>query len=115
MVFISDVDSFTFLSLLWVVVGWKVFCSFVVGAWWMRVGKKYFWTPRVVEMKLKRLGVVEVERKISSTTTAVKSQALLTHEETLKILAYPISVSYLFIFRCYDSFQSSKLENVKKG
>jgi len=81
----------------------------------MRVGKKYFWTrveearlvelwrkgirdfkvlgkelgrtQRAIEMKLTRLGVVEVERKISSTTTAVKSRDLLTHEETLKILA----------------------------
>jgi hypothetical protein len=81
----------------------------------MRVGKKYFWTraeearlvelwrkgirdfqvlgkelgrtPRAIEMKLQRLGVVEVGRKISSTTTAVKSRDLFTHEETLKILA----------------------------
>ena len=97
------------------VVGWKVFCSFVVAGWGMGVGKKYFWTleeetrlvelwrrgirdfrvlgnelgrtPRAIEMKLTRLGVVEVERKISSTTTAVKSRALLTHEETLQLLA----------------------------
>ena len=81
----------------------------------MRVGTKYFWTraeearlvelwrtgirdfellgkelgrtSRAIEMKLTRLGVVEVERKISSTTTAVKSRDLLTHEETLKLLA----------------------------
>jgi len=38
-------------------------------------------------MKLTRLGVVEVGRKISSTTTAVKSRDLFTHEETIKILA----------------------------
>ena len=38
-------------------------------------------------MKLQRLGVVEVERKISSTTTAVTSRELLTHEEALKLLA----------------------------
>ena len=81
----------------------------------MRVGKKYFWrraeearlvelwrkgitdfemlgkelgrTQRAIEMKLTRLGVVEVERKFSSTTTAVKSRDLLTHEEVLKLLA----------------------------
>ena len=81
----------------------------------MRLGKKYFWTraeearlmelgrkgirdfavlgkelgrtSRAIEMKLQRLGVVEVGRKISSTTTAVKSRELLTHEETLKLLA----------------------------
>ena len=81
----------------------------------MRVGKKYFWTraeearlvelwrkgirdfgvlgkelgrtQRAIEMKLTRLGVVEVERKISSTTTAVTSRELLTHEEALKLLA----------------------------
>ena len=44
-------------------------------------------TSRAIEMKLQRLGVVEVGRKISSTTTAVTSRELLTHEETLKILA----------------------------
>jgi len=37
--------------------------------------------------RLRRLGVVEVGRKISSTTTAVKSRELLTHEEALKLLA----------------------------
>ena len=91
------------------------FCGFVVAGWGMGVGKKYFWmraeearlvelwrrgirdfkvlgkelgrTPRATEMKLQRLGVVEGERKISSTTTAVKSRDLFTHEETLKILA----------------------------
>ena len=81
----------------------------------MNVGKKYFWTraeearlvelwrkgirdfavlgkelgrtSRAIEMKLQRLGVVEVGRKISSTTTAVTSRELLTHEEALKLLA----------------------------
>jgi len=81
----------------------------------MRLGKKYFWTraeearlvelwrkgicdfqvlgkelgrtSRAIEMKLQRLGVVEVGRKISSTTTAVTSRELLTHEEALKLLA----------------------------
>ena len=81
----------------------------------MRLGTKYFWTraeearlvepwqkgirdfellgkelertPRAIEMKLKRLGVVDVGRKISYTTTAVKSRELLTHEETLRLFA----------------------------
>jgi len=51
------------------------------------LGKELGRTPRAIEMKLTRLGVVEVERKISSTTTAVTSRDLFTHEETLKILA----------------------------
>ena len=51
------------------------------------LGKELGRTPRAIEMKLTRLGVVEVDQKISSTTTAVKSRALLTHEETLKLLA----------------------------
>lgn len=45
-------------------------------------------TGSAVEMKLRRLGVVEVGRKIgSSTTTVVEGRELLTHEEALKILA----------------------------
>lgn len=80
----------------------------------MGVGKKYFWTreeearllelwrkgirdfevlgkemgrtPRAVEMKLKRLGVVVMNGRQRTTTTAIESRDLLTHEETLKIL-----------------------------
>jgi len=51
------------------------------------LGKELGRTSRAIEMKLQRLGVVEVGRKFSSTTTAVKSRDLFTHEETLKILA----------------------------
>ena len=51
------------------------------------LGKELGRTSRAIEMKLQRLGVVEVERKISSTTTAVTSRELLTHEEALKLLA----------------------------
>ncbi|MDH5780691.1 MAG: hypothetical protein OEZ29_08890 [Candidatus Bathyarchaeota archaeon] len=51
------------------------------------LGKELGRTPRAIEMKLQRLGVVEVGRKISSTTTAVTSRDLLTHEEALKLLA----------------------------
>jgi hypothetical protein len=43
--------------------------------------------PRAIEMKLTRLGVVEGERKISSTTTALKGRKLLTHKETSRLLA----------------------------
>ena len=42
MVSLGDVDSFTFLSPLWVVVGWKVVYGFVVSGYGMGVGKKYF-------------------------------------------------------------------------
>ena len=58
----------------------------VVELWRRRIhdfkmlGKELGWTSRAIEMKLQQLGVVEVERKISSTTTAVTSRALLTHE-----------------------------------
>ena len=51
------------------------------------LGKELGRTQRAIEMKLQRLGGVEVERKISSTTTAVTSRELLTHEEALKLLA----------------------------
>ena len=52
------------------------------------LGKELGRTSRAIEMKLqKRLGVVEVERKISSTTTAVKSRDQVKHEETLRLLA----------------------------
>ena len=130
---IGDVDSFTLLSPLWVVVGWKVFCGFVVGGWGMGVGKKCFqireeetrlvelWrsgihdfevlgkelgrTSRAIEMKLQRLGVVEVGRKNSSTTTAVTSRALLTHEETLRLLAGAS-------FYCYSKGQTSHERNL---
>ena len=51
------------------------------------LGKELGRTSRAIEMKLQRLGVVEVGRKISSTTTAVTSRELLTHEEALKLLA----------------------------
>ena len=44
-------------------------------------------TPRAIEMKLKRLGVVVMNGKQRTTTTAIKSRDLFTHEETLKILA----------------------------
>jgi len=47
-------------------------------------------TPRTIKLKLTRLGVVEVERKISSTTTAMKSKGPFAHKETLKILASAI-------------------------
>ena len=82
----------------------------------MGVGKKYFWTreeearllelwrkgirdfevlgkemgrtPRAIEMKLTRLGVVVMKQKMPrTTTTAIESRDLLTHEEALKILA----------------------------
>jgi hypothetical protein len=51
------------------------------------LGKEMVRTPRAIEMKLTRLGVVEVGRKISSTTTAIADRELLTHQETLKLLA----------------------------
>ena len=81
----------------------------------MGVGKKYFWTRqeearlvelwrkgitdfevlgremgrtrRAIEMKLKRLGVVVRQEFSRTTTTAIEGRDLLTHEETLKILA----------------------------
>ena len=82
----------------------------------MNVAKKYYWTreeeakllelwkkgirdphvlakeldrkPIAVEMKLRRLGVVVMKQKIPrTTTTAIESRDLFTHEETLKILA----------------------------
>jgi len=44
--------------------------------------------PRAIEMKLKRMGVVVVQQKIPrTTTTAIKSKGLWTHEQALKILA----------------------------
>ena len=44
--------------------------------------------PRSIEVKLKRLGVVVLKQKISrTTTTAIASKDILTHEEALKILA----------------------------
>jgi len=51
------------------------------------LGKELGRTSRAIEMKLRRLGVVEVGRKISSTTTAVKSRDQVKHEETLRLLA----------------------------
>lgn len=44
--------------------------------------------PRAIEMKLKRLGVVVLKQKNShTTTTAIASKDILTHEEAVKILA----------------------------
>lgn len=52
------------------------------------LAKEFDRTPRAIEMKLKRLGVVVVKQKFSrTTTTAIKTRNLLTHEEALKILA----------------------------
>jgi len=82
----------------------------------MSVGKKYFWTrkeearlmelwrkgirdfkvlgkelgrtPRAIKLKLTRLGVVVMKQKMPrTTTTAIEDRGLLTHEETLKLLA----------------------------
>jgi len=83
---------------------------------WVNMPKRYYWTraeearlldlwrkgihdfqvlseefgrkPRSIEVKLKRLGVVVLKQKISrTTTTAIASKDILTHEEALKILA----------------------------
>ena len=44
--------------------------------------------PRAIQLKLERLGVVVVQKKnLPTTTTAVPTPGLLTHEEALKILA----------------------------
>jgi len=69
------------------------------------LGKELGRTSRAIEMKLTRLGVVEVGRKISSTTTAVTSRALLTHEETLWLLAGAS-------FYCYSKGQTSHERNL---
>ncbi len=50
------------------------------------LAKEFDRTPRAIEMKLKRLGVVVVQKFSRTTTTAIKSKDLLTHEEALKIL-----------------------------
>lgn len=44
-------------------------------------------TPRAIEMKLKRRGVVVRHDFSRTTTTAIKSRGLLTHEATVRILA----------------------------
>ena len=69
------------------------------------LGKELGRTSRAIEMKLTRLGVVEVGRKISSTTTAVTSRELLTHEETLRLLAGAS-------FYCYSQGQTSYERNL---
>ena len=82
---------------------------------WVNMPKRYYWTraeearlldlwrkgihdfqvlseefgrkPRSIEVKLKRLGVVVLKQKISrTTTTAIASKDILTHEEAVKIL-----------------------------
>jgi hypothetical protein len=50
------------------------------------LAKEFDRTSRAIEMKLKRLGVVVVTKVSRTTTTAIKSKNLLTHEEALKIL-----------------------------
>jgi hypothetical protein len=52
------------------------------------LGKELGRKPRAIEMKLKRLGVVVVKQPVQrTTTTAIKSKGLLTHEQALKVLA----------------------------
>ena len=52
------------------------------------LGKELGRTPRAIEMKLKRLGVVVEKQPVQrTTTTAIKSKGLLTHEQALKVLA----------------------------
>lgn len=42
-------------------------------------------TPRAIEIKLRRLGVVVEKRAaLRTTTTEVKSKSLLSHEQALK-------------------------------
>jgi len=52
------------------------------------LGKEMDRTPRAIKLKLTRLGVVVMKQKMPrTTTTAIKDRELLTHEETLKLLA----------------------------
>jgi hypothetical protein len=52
------------------------------------LGKEMGRTPRAIKLKLTRLGVVVLKQKMPrTTTTAIKDRELLTHEETLKLLA----------------------------
>ena len=52
------------------------------------LGKEMDRTPRAIKLKLTRLGVVVLKQKMPrTTTTAIKDRELLTHEETLKLLA----------------------------
>jgi hypothetical protein len=52
------------------------------------LGKELGRTTRAIEMKLKRLGVVVEKQPVQrTTTTAIKSKGLLTHEQALKVLA----------------------------
>jgi len=51
------------------------------------LGKELGRKPLGVLRKLERMGVVVGKRKFQKTTTTVESKGLLTHEETLKLLA----------------------------
>jgi hypothetical protein len=56
------------------------------------LGKEPGRPPRGVKQKLNRLGVVVLKQKNShTTTTAIASKDILTHEEAVKILADAIA------------------------